>query len=123
MKNKYIYIFVFLLLFVVSCTTTEKFLKTATSDQKYAKAMEWYNKGAYFKCIPVFEELMGLYKGKKTVEEIYYYYCMAEYKQGNYVLSAFHFKNFFTNTLQANMQKKPFICMPKAIIKNRLNLI
>jgi outer membrane protein assembly factor BamD len=67
---------------------------------KYTKALEWYNKGAYFKAIPVFEELMGLYKGSKTTEEVYYYYCLAHFKQGNYVLSAYHFKNY--------VQKHPY---------------
>jgi outer membrane protein assembly factor BamD len=61
---------------------------------KYVQALDWYNKGAYFKAIPVFEELMGLYKGSQTTEEIYYYYCMAQFKQGNYILSAYHFKNY-----------------------------
>ena len=59
-------------------------------------AMEWYNNGQYFKAIPVFEELMGLYKGEKSTEKIYFYYCMANYKQGSYLMSAFHFKNYTT---------------------------
>lgn len=56
--------------------------------------MEWYNKGQYFKAIPVFEELMGLFKGEKSTEELYYYYCMANYKQGSYLMAAYHFKNY-----------------------------
>lgn len=56
--------------------------------------MEWYNKGQYFKAIPVFEELMGLFKGEKSTEEIYYYYCMAQFKQKSYLMAAFHFKNY-----------------------------
>lgn len=69
-------------------------MKSADLNYKYVKAMDWYNKGAYFKAIPVFEELMGLYKGAKTTEEVYYYYCMAHYKQGSYILAAYHFKNY-----------------------------
>lgn len=56
--------------------------------------MEWYEKGQYFKAIPVFEELMGLFKGEKSTEELYYYYCMANYKQGSYLMAAYHFKNY-----------------------------
>jgi len=56
--------------------------------------MEWYNNGQYFKAIPVFEELMGLFKGEKSTEDIYFHYCMANYKQGSYLMSAYHFKNF-----------------------------
>ncbi|MGB0885102.1 MAG: outer membrane protein assembly factor BamD [Chitinophagales bacterium] len=89
-----------LLIFISSCNTTEKILKSNDSNLKYTKAMEWYNKGQYFKAIPVFEELMGLFKGEKSTEEIYYYYCMAQFKQKSYLIAAFHFKNY--------TQKHPF---------------
>lgn len=88
------YIFVALFLLVGACSSTEKILRSADANLKYTQALEWYNKGAYFKAIPVFEELMGLYKGSKTTEEVYYYYCMAHFYQGNYVMSAYHFKNY-----------------------------
>lgn len=89
------YTFILLFIFLTGCSnSTQKILKSDDSNLKYTKALEWYNKGQYFKAIPVFEELMGLYKGNKTTEEVYYYYCMAQYKQGNYILSAFHFKNY-----------------------------
>lgn len=83
-------------IFFGSCNTTEKILKSSDSNLKFTKAMEWYNKGQYFKAIPVFEELMGLFKGEKSTEEIYYYYCMANFKQKSYLLAAFHFKNYTT---------------------------
>jgi outer membrane protein assembly factor BamD len=85
-------------IFVVAwqgCDTPEKLMKSTDLDYKYKKAMQWYNKKQYYKCIPVFEELMGLYKGTKSTEEIYYYYCLANYKQGDYIIAAYHFKNFF----------------------------
>jgi len=94
---KKIIIHTLFLLFLVltGCgSSTQKILKSDDSNLKYTKALEWYNKGQYYKAIPVFEELMGVYKGSKTTEEIYYYYCMAQYKQGNYILSSFHFKNY-----------------------------
>ena len=83
------------LLFVSSCETPEKVLKSNDIEYKKAKAIQWYNKKEYFKCIPVFEELIGLMKGRQSVEELYYMYCMANYKQGDYMISAYHFKNFY----------------------------
>ena len=94
------YLFIGLFVLISACSSTEKILRSADANLKYTKALEWYNKGAYFKAIPVFEELMGLYKGSKTTEEVYYYYCMAQFKQGNYVLAAYHFKNY--------VQKHPY---------------
>ena len=84
-----------LLLFTSSCETPEKVLKSNDLDYKKAKAISWYNKKEYFKCIPVLEELIGLMKGRESTEELYYMYAMANYKQGDYMISAYHFKNFY----------------------------
>jgi outer membrane protein assembly factor BamD len=84
-----------LLLLVTGCETPEKVLKSTDLEYKKAKATFWYNKKEYFKCIPVFEELIGLMKGRESVEELYYMYCMANYKQGDYLISAYHFKNYY----------------------------
>lgn len=84
-----------LLLFMSSCETPEKVLKSTNLEYKEAKAISWYNKKEYFKCIPVLEELIGLMKGRKSTEELYYMYAMANYKQGDYMISAYHFKNFY----------------------------
>ncbi|MGB1247762.1 MAG: outer membrane protein assembly factor BamD [Chitinophagales bacterium] len=93
-KKNILIIFAIIMVFLSACNTPEKVLKNADPNYKYTKAMEWYNKGAYYKAIPVFEELMGLYKGVETVEEIYYYYCMAQYNQGSYIVAAYHFKQY-----------------------------
>ena len=84
-----------LLLFVSSCDTPEKVLKSNDLTYKKNKAIYWYNKKEYFKCIPVFEELIGLMKGRESTEDLYYMYAMANYKQGDYMISAYHFKNFY----------------------------
>ncbi len=84
-----------LLLIISSCETPEKVLKSTDLDYKKAKAISWYNKKEYFKCIPVLEELIGLMKGRESTEELYYMYCMANYKQGDYMISSYHFKNFY----------------------------
>ncbi len=84
-----------ILLFVSSCETPEKVLKSSDLEYKKAKAIFWYNKKEYFKCIPVMEELIGLMKGRESIEDLYYMYCMANYKQGDYLISSYHFKNFY----------------------------
>lgn len=83
------------LLGIGGCDTPEKVLKSSNLEYKKAKATSWYYKKEYLKCIPVFEELMGLLKGRESIEEYYYMYCMANYKQGDYMISAYHFKNFY----------------------------
>lgn len=86
-------VFAVLMLFF-SCETPEKVLKSNNLDYKYAKAIGWYNKKEYVKAIPVLEELIGLYKGTRNTEDLYYYYAMANYRQSDYMIAAYHFKNF-----------------------------
>ena len=79
-----------------SCDTPEKVMKSPDINYKLKVATDWYNKKQYYKCIPVFEELMGLMKGQRSTEDIYFMYCMANYKQGDFMIGAYHFKNFVT---------------------------
>jgi outer membrane protein assembly factor BamD len=84
-----------LLLGVMGCDTPEKALKSTDINYKKAKAISWYNKKEYYKCIPIFEELIGLMKGRQSTEDLYYMYANANYQQGDYMISAYHFKNFY----------------------------
>ena len=81
---------------LASCETPEKVMKSPDINYKLKVATDWYNKKQYYKCIPVFEELMGLMKGQRSTEDIYFMYCMANYKQGDFMIGAYHFKNFVT---------------------------
>ena len=56
-------------------------------------AKKYYNKKDYFKALPLFEELLNIYKGTKSVEKVYYYYAYCYYGQGEYLMAAYHFKN------------------------------
>jgi len=86
----------FILLFgITGCDTPEKALKSTDINYKKAKAISWYNKKEYFKCIPLFEELIGLMKGRQSTEDLYYMYANANYHQGDFMISAYHFKNFY----------------------------
>lgn len=92
------YILGFLCLcFVVSgCDGYNKILKSNDIDLKFSKAKEYYHKGNYYKAIPLFDELIAIYRGQPELQEIYYMYCFAHYGQGNYVISGYNFKNYYS---------------------------
>jgi outer membrane protein assembly factor BamD (BamD/ComL family) len=60
---------------------------------------------------------MGLMKGQRSTEDIYYMYCMANYKQGDYMLSAYHFKSF-ASTYPTS--KKAEECLYMAAVSNSM---
>lgn len=86
----------FFLLFFTSCDNYNKLLKSNDIEKKLEMAKHYYNKGNYFKAIPLFEELISVYRGTEQLEDIYYYYCYCFYGQENYQVAAANFKNFAT---------------------------
>jgi outer membrane protein assembly factor BamD len=79
---------------LAGCNSYQKVLKSGDVNYKYEKAKEFYDKGQYFNALPIFEELLGLYKGSSTTEDLYYYYAMCYYMQRNYLLAAYYFQNY-----------------------------
>lgn len=77
-----------------ACEPYQKVLKSTDYDYKLKKAKQYYNSGDYFKAIPLFEELLVVYKGTRDVEDLYYFYAYSHYGQKDYLLSAYYFNEF-----------------------------
>jgi len=89
----------------VSCSEYQKVLKSADPDYKLNKAIEYYNKGNYNRCYPLFEDLLTVMRGSKRAEEVYYYYAQTQHKLRDNILAAYHFKNLyktFPNSIYAD---------------------
>lgn len=89
----------YLLLFVTvlaSCTRQyDKVFKSNDMDAKLKLADELYAKKKYDKAIPVYEQLLTILKGQKSVDDIYYKYANAHYLNGNYELGSFYLRSFY----------------------------
>lgn len=89
------YIIVFFCIVFTACNKQHnEVLKSQDYDLKLTKAKEYYNEGDYLKALPLFEELMTVYKGTKDVEDLYYFYPYCHYAMGDYIVSQFYFQNF-----------------------------
>jgi outer membrane protein assembly factor BamD len=77
-----------------SCTGYQKLLKSANVNEKYEAAIKYYDKGDYFRSGTLLEELIPLLKGRPEAEKAQFYFANTNYKQRNYVLSAYYFKQF-----------------------------
>jgi outer membrane protein assembly factor BamD len=69
--------------------------KSTDPEFKFAKANEYYEKGECLKAVPLYEELIPVYKGTKSIDDLYYKYADCHFQQGDYLLSSFHFKNIY----------------------------
>lgn len=86
-----------------------KILKSNDYELKKIKAVEYYEKGLaieqsskrknsgskyYIQAITLFEDIIPYYKLTPEGEKLYFYYCMANYKLGDYYLAGFYFSRF-----------------------------
>ncbi|GIV34311.1 MAG: hypothetical protein KatS3mg031_1846 [Chitinophagales bacterium] len=83
------------LLFLVGCNSYQKVLKNPDPAYKLDKAKEFYEKGAYDKALPILEEMIPVYKGTKSIDDLYYMYADCHFHQSDFLLAAFHFKNIY----------------------------
>jgi outer membrane protein assembly factor BamD len=80
--------------FITGCSKYGKMLKSTNMDAKLDYAIELYSKKQYYKALPLFEELVTVYRGTKKAEKTYYYYAYTNYKLEDYETAAFDFENF-----------------------------
>jgi len=84
------------LIFTASCNQYQQVVKSDDYNLKLAKAKEYYNKGLYYKALPLFEELLSFYKGTNVMQDVLYYYAYCHYQTGEYLVASYHFKNYAT---------------------------
>ncbi|WP_216689872.1 outer membrane protein assembly factor BamD [Hymenobacter siberiensis] len=72
----------------------QRLLKSTDVNKKYEAAVKYYDKGDFFRAGTLLEDLIPLLKGRPEAEKAQFYFANTNYKQRNYVLSAFYFKSF-----------------------------
>ncbi|GAA4018543.1 outer membrane protein assembly factor BamD [Hymenobacter fastidiosus] len=81
-------------LLLSSCSGYQKLLKNGDANKKYEAAVQYYEKGDFFKAGTLLEDLVPLLKGRPEAEKAQFYFANTNYQQRNYVLSAYYFKAF-----------------------------
>ena len=79
----------------VSCGEFNHLQKTGTPAEKLSKAIEYYNSEDYYKAGVLLEDVAPLLKGQEGAEDASYYLANNFYKQKQYMMSAFYFKDFY----------------------------
>lgn len=80
---------------LTSCSKFSKLQKSGTDDEKYKAALEYYQKGDFYRAGLLFEELIPLLKGSTESEMAQFYYAYTQYQQQQYNMSQFLFKKFY----------------------------
>lgn len=86
---------ILLLVVVASCSKFSRLQKSTDINEKYAGAVEYYNKRDYFRAGTLLDEIIPLLKGGENYEKAQLYYAYCKYHGRELLLSAYYFKNFY----------------------------
>jgi outer membrane protein assembly factor BamD len=87
-------IFLLVAVILASCSKYSRISKSTNMDVKLEYAIKLYKKGQFYKALPLFEELITVFRATKQAEQTYYYYSYCNYNLGDFVTAAYDFDNF-----------------------------
>jgi outer membrane protein assembly factor BamD len=105
---------------IASCSPYARVVKKGTVTEKLEMAKAMYEKQDYVRALPLFEELLAVYRGKAESEEIYYLYCFCYYGLGQFELAAYHFKNFTENYYNSKYMERCSFMYAQCLYKDAL---
>lgn len=77
-----------------SCGGYNKVIKSTDNDFKYEKAMEYYEKGEYYKAHSVLETVGSAFRGTEKGENVIYTIAMSHYKNKDYETAKSYFASY-----------------------------
>lgn len=96
-RNAFSLFLVFLALSLFSCSDYQKLKKSSDNDLKYTRALEYYEKGDYFRAQQLFDQILIFFKGTEKAERISYLNAYCYFKQKDYIMGGYYFKAFTTS--------------------------
>jgi outer membrane protein assembly factor BamD len=93
-KKHLLYVTIIVALVFASCSEYQKILKSPNPELKYSKSIEYYEDGEYLKAMPLFEELMPLYKGTEKGQKLFFYYAYTNYHIDDLYQAAYYFRSY-----------------------------
>ena len=95
MKN--IFLYIILLTTLLSCSNYQKILKSDDINFKYDQAIKYYKDADFNRALPIFAELLPLFRGTTRAEELAYYYAYTHYSTGDYLMASYLFNKYIIN--------------------------
>lgn len=93
-KKAVFIVFLVVITVLYSCSKYQKLLKSTDNEKKYEAAIEFYEKGEFYRALQLFDQLIPVYRGTNKAEKLYYYYADAYFNEGDYIMASYYFKRF-----------------------------
>ena len=94
---KKIFISIILISSFLSCSNYQKILKSDDINFKYNEAVKYYKDADFNRAMPIFTELLPLFRGTAKAEELAYYYAYTHYSIGDYLMASYLFNKYIIN--------------------------
>ena len=94
---KQLLFYILLITSVLSCSKYQKVLKSDDVNFKYSQAVKYYKNAEFNKALPIFNELIPIFKGTNKAEEIAFYFAFSHYSTGDYLMASYLFNRFTIN--------------------------
>lgn len=87
-------LFILLPIFIAGGCKFQKLRKTGSWEEKYAKALEYYEEKDYYRSNVLLEDILPIIRGTKEAELANFYYPYTYFYQDQFILSAHYFNLF-----------------------------
>ena len=84
-------------LFMASCDSYSRLLKSNDTSLKLTKAREYYHRGDYYRAQPLLEELNTLFRGSEVAGELQFMSAYTSFHERGYELASFQFQQLAAN--------------------------
>lgn len=88
------FIFLLVVLSLVSCSDYQKLLKTDDAELKYTKAVEYFEKGDFMQASTLFDAVSTYYKGTERSETVLNYLAKSYMGQKDYFSASEYYKTY-----------------------------
>jgi outer membrane protein assembly factor BamD len=95
LKRYITFLFLASALLLGACQGYQKVLKSSDLEYKLQYGIKLYEAGRYAKALPLFDELLTLYRGTSKAQDVFYYLAMTQFQLEYYQVAAYHFKTFY----------------------------
>lgn len=83
----------------------EKIRTSGDAETMYKMAVDLYDKGEYLKAQTLFELVIGAFRGRKELEDVYFKYAYTFFYLEKFVLAAYYFESF-SNTFPTSEKRE-----------------
>ncbi len=105
MQKSYIFILIAILSALASSCSFNK-IRKAGLKEKYDAALEYYDKGDYYKAGLLLEEIIPLIIGTQESEKAQFYWAYCNYHQNQMVEAAYYFQKFYQTFRQSKFAEE-----------------